>query len=200
MERLTRVEQRAMRGPAAFHLEPALPALRAHQPRAQGLVAAGDLAAFEPREAKFRVLLPVPVGGERRQAAKARLAFAHRLLGGGALEVLPDHRGDDVQRLVQPLVRRAHAPAGDVEHRGDAAGGPHREHDGCDKAGAFDEGGAQRARIGAGVGDPGRLAGLPDRADQPRAARERKLARAFDEALGAFDRRVEPLRIAAQYP
>src|SRR5439155_21529406 len=64
--------------------------------------------------------------------------------------------------------------------------------------GALDEAGARRARIVARIGDPHRLARLPDRADQSRAPGEAQLARAFDEALRAFDRRVEPLRIAAQ--
>src|SRR5205085_574465 len=38
----------------------------------------------QTRETKFAVLLPEPVGRQRRQTAKARLAFAHFTLGARA--------------------------------------------------------------------------------------------------------------------
>ena len=129
VEGLPCLEDDTMRFPAAFDFEAAtLPASRADEARAQLLIAAGDVTAFEPRETEIGILLPIPVGGERRQAAKARFAFAHGLLRRGALEVLADHRCDDVQRLVQALVRGAHAPARDVEHSGHATGCPDRKH------------------------------------------------------------------------
>src|SRR5439155_6644546 len=130
VERLPCVEDRAMRVPAAFDFEAAaFPALHADQPRAQAFIAASHVAAFQPRETVAGVLLPVPVGGERGQAAKARFAFAHRLLGRRALEVLADHRGDDLQRLLHALVRRAQAPARYLEHRRDTPGRRDRHGD-----------------------------------------------------------------------
>src|SRR5258706_8664416 len=147
VEGCSRLEDRAMRFPAAFDLEPALPALLAEKPGPQRLVATGDLASLEPREPVLGVLLPVPVGSEMGQAAEARLGLAHRLLGSRALQELTDHAGDDMQRLVQPLVRRAHAPAGDVEHRTDTAAAPDREQHCSIKAGARGKPGAHRARV-----------------------------------------------------
>ena len=101
-----------MRFPAAFDLErAAFPAPRADQAPEQLRVVAGDVAAFEPAEAVLGVLLPVPVGGQVGEAAKARFALAHCLLGVGAAQLLAHHGRHDLQGLLQALVRRPYAPA-----------------------------------------------------------------------------------------
>src|SRR2546423_6960054 len=49
----------------------------------RGCIQSGALAhaARHESQTKIAVLLPVPVGGKLRQAAKARLAFLERMLG-----------------------------------------------------------------------------------------------------------------------
>src|SRR6185436_2868656 len=126
VERLALVEHRPVRRPSALDLQVAVPAALSDQALPQAFVAAGNLAALQASEAVFGVQLPVPVGGKVGQAAETLLAVAYRVLGVGALEVLAEHRGDHLQRLGQPLVRRPEALGGEGEDARHAAAEPHR--------------------------------------------------------------------------
>src|SRR5688500_18915446 len=112
MERLARLQRRAMRVPSAFHFEPGVPAPLADQALLETRIAAGHVASFQAREAVIGVELPVPVRGQVGERAEARLAFAHRALGVGAAEELADLRTDRAEGLPQALVGLAHAPRG----------------------------------------------------------------------------------------
>src|SRR5688572_11699047 len=78
-------------------------------------IEAGALAhpARHEGEAKLRVLLPVPVGRELRQAAKARFAFLERALGGDARADVAADRNDEPAlaglERAPPRLERKHA-------------------------------------------------------------------------------------------
>ena len=199
VERLARIEQRAVRVPAAFDLEAGVPARLADQALLQLGVAAGDVAALEAREAVCAVELPVPVGGKVGERAEARFAVAHRALGCRASEKLADLRADRAQRLPQALVGLADAPRGEFEYPGELSAGAHREQQRCLQAAFARELHAADARVLDRLGRPDRLARLPDRADQALPGTEGEAARAFDEALRARNAGRGPARILAQH-
>src|SRR6185436_10115471 len=175
-----------------------LPASLAEQPRPQAGIAVRHEPAFELREAVMRILLPVHVRRKVGQAAEARLAFAYGLLGVRALEVLADDGGDDVQRLLQPLVRRTQPPAAEVEHAADAVRATHREKHRGAQAGGGGDFLAESARIGDRIADPERLSGLPHGADQARAGAIAERTRAFGELARMLVVRREPDGAAAK--
>src|SRR5207237_3581457 len=88
VERLVRFEQGAMRVPVGVrHVERRqLPARLADVRRRRYPADAPEQRVRHLGEAEVLVLLPVPVGGELRQAAEPLLALAQRLLGPAALE------------------------------------------------------------------------------------------------------------------
>src|SRR6185436_3235482 len=199
VERLARFEERAVRVPAAFDFQAAVPARLADQAFLQLGVAARDVAAFEARKAIVAVELPVPVGREVGQGAEARFAVAHRALGLGTPEELSDLRADRAQRPQQALLGLAHAPGGEGEHRDDAPAGAHRKDQRVLQAGLARQVDATDAGVLRRVGEPHRLARLPNLADQAVAGPELDTARAIDEALRARHGGRRPRSEAAQH-
>ena len=113
------------------------------------------LPVHELREAVRCIGLPEKIGGELRQASKARLALAQRRLGALALEELADLAADHARGGEQPRVRLAQLRAAEAQHADRAAFRHGGESEGAAHAGGLGERLLAHARVGARIRAPG---------------------------------------------
>jgi hypothetical protein len=118
----------------------------------------GDGVAEQLREHR-----PVGQAGERVVGSEVLDA----LVGLLAPQELPDLAADDADRLQQARVRLADLPAPEGEHAEETAGGGDREEEAALQSGDLRQIAVHHARVVARIGDPERLAGLPDLSGEP---------------------------------
>src|SRR5262245_11091640 len=193
MKRLARREHRAVPFPAALDLEPGLPRVLAEEAPRELAAATRDVAPLATGKSELRVLLPVPIRRQLRETAEALFAVAHHLLGQAASQKLTDLAADDAHRLQQAVFRLADLAAVEGQDADRVRAGHDRKEKRAAQAGFIDDVFPEDPRVLADVGDPERLARLPDPADQSDARAEHDLARPLEDPVDRRARRAPEL-------